>query len=196
VVGVEDVSKERDYAAEYQRRIKRGLAKGQTRSQARGHATAEATTSKPTSLKSDARLEIAVRAMNTGAPLSWAAKAARVSPERLRRFIKLNDLGARQGRAWVMRDSRARRVPMIAGSNSSTIAVPGFEEASLVARFDHAVRRALETGDFEPVFAFEGRGVRDLKGKLHPFETNPNALYRYAMRDEPEFHEIYQIVAN
>jgi hypothetical protein len=187
------MARTRDYKAEYQRRIERGLAKGQTRSQARGHATVESPTSKPTSLKSDARLEIAVRAMNTGAPLSWAAKAAQVSPERLRRFIKSNDLGARQGRVWVMRDMRARRVPMIAGS---TITVPGFDEASMVARFDHAVRRALETGDFEPVFAFEGQGVRDLKGKFHPFETDPNALYRFAMRDEPEFYEIYQIVAN
>lgn len=186
----------RDYSAEYQRRIERGLAKGKTRSEARGHPTTYAKSSRPSALKSDARLEIAVRAMNTGAPLSWAAKAAQVSPERLRRFIKSNDLGVRQGRAWVMRDMRARRVPMIAGSNSSTITVPGFDEASTVARFDHAVRRALETGDFEPVFAFEGQGVRDLKGKLHPFETDPNALYRYAMRDEPEFYEIYQIVAN
>ena len=44
---------------------------------------------------------------------------------------------------------------------------------------------------------FQGnKSVRDLNGDLHVFETDPNALYRYAMRDEPEFHEIYQIVAN
>ena len=193
MVETANVSKRRDHKAEYERRIERGLARGLTRSEARGHPTAAVAKSKASPLKSDARLEIALRAMNTGAPLTWAARAAQVSPERLRRFIKTNNLGTREGRAWVMRDTRARRVPMIAGS---TITVSGFDEASTVARFDHAVRRALETGDCEPVFAFEGQGVRDLKGKFHPFETDPNALYRYAMRDEPEFYEIYQIVAN
>ena len=193
MVETANVSKRRDHKAEYERRIERGLARGLTRSEARGHPTAAVAKSKASPLKSDARLEIALRAMNTGAPLTWAARAAQVSPERLRRFIKTNNLGTREGRAWVMRDTRARRVPMIAGS---TITVSGFDEASTVARFDHAVRRALETVDFEPVFAFEGQGVRDLKGKFHPFETDPNALYRYAMRDEPEFYEIYQIVAN
>jgi hypothetical protein len=188
------MARARNHKAEYQRRIERGLAKGLTRSAARGHSTrAKRNKAKPE--KPDRKVQDAVRAMNEGSSLTKAARAAHVSPERLRTFIKTNKLARRSKRGWVMRDARNRRVQIISGGTSKTIRVSGFATASEVGRHAAAVRYALESGDFSGVFAFRRKGVRDISGKFHRFETDPNALFRYATRDEPEFHEIYKIVS-
>ena len=189
---------QRDYSAEYERRIARGRAKGLTRSAARGHAKAsdKPAREKPKSVKPDPKLEAAIRQMNGGASLTASAKVAHVSPERLRRFVAANDLGQREGRKWVMADNRPRRVPIIDGSDSRTITVPGFAEASRVARYHNAVRRFINDADENMLRPFDGETVRDVNGADHPLQTDPNALFRFAAKDEPEFHEIYQIVSN
>jgi hypothetical protein len=175
------VDRKRNHSEEYRRRIERGLAKGLTRSEARGHPKSSRRTKvKP---KSDDKIEAAVLAMNSGASLTTAARGAHVSPERLRYFIKARGLGRRKGQAWAMADKRIRELQFIAGSNSAVIRVRGFKEASEVARHEAAYRKAVDTGDFDPLRAFRGRGVRDLIDNLTLFETDPNELYRYAMRD-------------
>ena len=188
------MTRARNHKAEYQRRIERGLAKGLTRSAARGHP-ARARRSKAATPKPDPNLALAVREMNEGASLTRAARTAHISPERLRTFIKTAGIARRKGRIWVMKDARVRRVQIISGSKSKTIHVRGFRDASAVGQHAAACRKAIETGDFKPVFAFRGKGVTDAKGRFHPFETDPNALYRHALRGEPEFYEIYQITA-
>jgi hypothetical protein len=79
--------KPRDHKAEYARRIQKALKDGFTRTQARGHAKSdEAPISKRRSPKplDDARLQRAIKDLRKNKKLSEAAKAARISPERLR----------------------------------------------------------------------------------------------------------------
>jgi hypothetical protein len=192
------MARQRDYKAEYARRIARGKARGLSRSQARGHAKASEAQlrPKPVEDKSDARIEAAILAMNTGESLTGAARHARVSPERLRRFIVSQDMGVKQGRQWALADSRPRRVPIIKNTNIKAITVPGFDDASRVGQYHNQVGRFVRTQDLSVLQPFVGEGVTDISGKFHPFETDPNALIRYAMKDEPEFHEIYQIIQN
>ena len=190
------MARQRDHKAEYARRIARGKARGLSRSQARGHAKASETQlkPKPSAVKSDARIEAAILAMNNGESLTRSAKDARVSPERLRRFIVSQDMGIKQGRRWALADSRPRRVPIIKDTNISAITVPGFDDASRVGKYHNRIGQFVRTQDLSVLEPFVGEGVTDISGKFHPFETDPNALLRYAMKDEPEFHEIYQII--
>jgi hypothetical protein len=41
---------------------------------------------------------------------------------------------------------------------------------------------------------FEGRSVIDAKGKAHPLETYPSALYRLSHSKDAVFHEIYRLI--
>jgi hypothetical protein len=63
----------RDYPAECRPRLERGRARGLTRSQARGHARAQEASLKAKPVKSDERLNRALRRLRLPAP----AEAAR-----------------------------------------------------------------------------------------------------------------------
>lgn len=69
-----------------------------------------------------------------------------------------------------------------------------FDQLSLNGEHLSAVGRFLETNDIEFLRPFEGLAVRDAKGKAHPLETDPNALYRLAASGSELFHEIYRLV--
>jgi hypothetical protein len=85
-----ETARGKPYSPSYARRLERSFARGLTRSQARGHARAgEARLSTRTSaLRDAARAEKTARAfalMREGKSESQAAKAAKISPELLRR---------------------------------------------------------------------------------------------------------------
>jgi hypothetical protein len=185
----------RDYKAEYRRRIERGLVRGLSRSQARGHAKASEKPLEKPAAKPDPNLEAAIRAMNEGRSMTAAAKTHHVSAERLRRFIVSEDLGSRQGRRWVLSDSRPRRLPVITRGQIKTLTVSGFSQARLVGQHHDAAGRFVRTADIELLRPFEGRSVRTTAGVEYPLETDPNKLFRLASMDMPVFEEIYEIVS-
>jgi len=192
------MARKRDYKKEYARRIARGQKRGLSRSQARGHPKANEryASGKRAIPLADDQLENALRNLRSGSSLKQSAKEAGVSEERFRRFVKGNQLAGFIGRRWTLDDRRTRQIAMIRGSNQTTIFVPGFLEASEIGKHHNAVRHFLRTQDFSHLLPFEGRSIKDVRGKSHPFETHPNALYRFAAKDEPAFHEIYQIVSS
>jgi len=186
----------RDYKAEYARRIERAEARGLSRSQARGHP-------KPSEapLKASARLPIndekvskALQAMYGGTSLTSAAKTAHVSPDRLKRALVAKKLGIKEGSRWIVTDVRPRRVQIIIDAKSKSIIVPTFADASRVGVYHNRVAQFIRTQDLTYLEEFDGATVTDVNGKVWPFETDPNILLRFAQKDEPEFHEIYQII--
>ena len=189
------MSKTRDFKAEYARRIANAVKKGQSRSQARGHARATETASRgPPRPIEDNRLQIAFRILRQEKSLAAAAKAVKVSPERLRKHAIERGLIEKEGRRWQTRADLPRRVHVFSKGKSLEITVANASEASLVARYMSAVGRFLETNDVSVLAPFAGQSVRDIAGNEHPFEANPNVLYRLSSAGEHVFEQVYRII--
>ncbi len=184
----------RDYRAEYARRIERGLAKGLSRSQARGHPKAkEKNVRKPLPI-GDAALQISLKELRAGKTLTEAARLIHVSPERLRNQAKAQGAIRRKGRRWVVRDSLPRRMLIYTGGAAIPITVGKMRQASSIGRYMAAVNKFLRTNDPASLKPFIGKSVTDIAGKKHPFETNPNTLYRISASGTESFEQVYRIV--
>ncbi len=72
--------------------------------------------------------------------------------------------------------------------------VGDFDAASKIGRFMSAVGEFLRTNKPAVLSEFEGASVADISGKIHAFETRPNALYRLASAHDQSFEHIYRIV--
>jgi len=187
----------RDYKSEYARRIDRGLAKGASRSQARGHPkvgeTATGAKQPPRTIEDD-RLQLAFKVLRQEKSLTAAARAAKVSPERLRHYATQRDFIERHGRRWIVRHDLPRRMRLFSGGEELPVVVGDFESASKIGRFMSAVAHFLRTNNPAGLREFEGASVTDVSGKTHPFETRPNTLYRLASAHDQSFEHIYRIV--
>jgi hypothetical protein len=126
--------------------------------------------------------------------LTAAAREAKVSPERLRRYATDKNIIERRGRHWIVRRELPRRMLLFSDGKTLQVVVGDFASASKVGRFMSAVSAFLQTNNPAGLRQFEGVSVADLSGKIHPFETRPNALYRLASAHDQSFEHIYRIV--
>jgi len=185
----------RDHKTEYARRIARGLARGLSRSQSRGHPkSAEAPARASSRAISDDRIQLAFRVLRQERNFAKAAGAAKLSPERLRKYAIDRGLIEKHGRRWQTRADLPRRMLIFSTGKSFAVTVVDFQSASLVGRYMAAVRRFLETNDPSILTPFVGQSVRDISGKEHPLETRPNVLYRLSSTGEHTFEQVYRIV--
>jgi hypothetical protein len=182
----------RDYKAEYQRRLTRGVARGLSRSQARGHATAAKQQGLP---DAQSPLWRAYRTFAGSKNLSAAARLHGVAPERLRTLLRAHKLAERQKGKWVSTDRLPRRVLIYSNRRERVLVVGTFEQAELAGRYWDAAHKFVSTNNIELLAPFAGRSVEDSKGRLHPLETDPNAIHRLAAAGGPQFHEVYRITA-
>jgi hypothetical protein len=188
--------RKRNYAKEYLIRIARGLAGGKSRSQARGHARAAdlPSNSSRQPFKRSEPLENALKLMKTGVSQKEAAKQAGVSAETLRRFQKTNTTSQREGRRWVIVDTRP--VPVVMATRGKMRGVTVSHDASSdISRHWIAINHFLETNTPSHLAAFVGKGLRDTGGAFHPFETRPNVLRKLDSVGELSFIDIYRQTA-
>jgi hypothetical protein len=185
------MARNRDYKLEYQRRISRGLARGLSRSAARGHPRA-ADLPKPETgeIDRDSPLERALGHMRRGLSQSAAARLSGVSVEALRRHRLLHTKSLRDGRRWIIIDSRPQGF-WIASKGKLIAVTVSNDEGIQVSTYWRAVDEFLKTNDDEHLWPFEGEGVYDMKGRYHPYETRPNVLRKMEAVDDLNFIEIY-----
>jgi hypothetical protein len=187
--------RQRNYAVEYLRRIARGLAKGLTRTQARGHPRQYEgfiSRRKRPSID-DERLQRALRTLRQEKSLRAAAKAARISPERLRHIAQSKGAIRKQGRRWVIDPDLPRRMPLFSRGHAIQVTVLG-DAASKIGAYMDAVGRFVNSSDRDLLEPFVGQSVTDTAGKVHPFETNPNMLHRLTTAGEGTFEQVYRLV--
>ena len=171
----------RNYAAEYARQIARALARGQSRSQARGHprpGEGSVFPKRPPKPIPDEDLQRALQMLRKDKSLSTAARSVHVSPERLKHAAASKGAINKQGRRWVLNPKLPRRLPLYSRGRQIAITVGDAKSASRVGSYMSAVARFLEKSDRSLLQPFVGQFVSDISGKTHPFETNPNTLYR------------------
>ena len=190
-------TRSRDYKAEYARRIARGAAKGISRSQARGHPKPKelsASSKRPPKPIEDQRLQLAFRVLRQEKSLTAAAKAAKISPERLRHYATQRDVIERQRRRWIVRHDLPRRMLLFSDGKNLRVVVGDFTSASKIGRFMSAVSHFLRTNRPAALREIEGESITGVSGTTHPIETRPNALYRLASAHDQSFEHIYRIV--
>ncbi len=183
----------RDFKAEYARRIARGTARGVSRSQARGHPKPSELALR-TKITFSRQLEEGLRAIRRGRTLTEAARSVHVAPERLRRYIGESGIAEKRGPRWVIgADTRLRQMLFYSDGEAIVVSVRP-DQADTIGRYMSAVGRFLESNDLAFLDPFVGEAVTDAAGKTHPFETDPNALYRLAETGGSSFEDIYRIV--
>lgn len=173
----------------YRARIQRLLARGLTRTQARGHGAPVP--------KYDPELEETVREKrdHPKRSLDRIAHAHRLAPERVRRYWVQTGVAQKDGRRWVLiEDRRPRRILMYSDGRAVIVVVPGHQESRLIGQHRAAVGLFLDTRKREYLVPFVGEGIRDVRGRFHPFETRPNELYRLTAPGPEPFEQIYKIV--
>lgn len=188
------MARSRDFKAEYQRRIERAAARGLTRSQARGHARSGEAPIRIRPERDRDTLEAALRALRQSGNQSDAARSARVSTERFRRFLRENSFATRRGKSWVFADNRDREMLVISGGVAKTRTFRGFDQASVNGRHLAAVGKFVRSNKIEILLPFEGVSVIDARGKSHPLETDPNILHRLASAGSEVFHDVYRLI--
>lgn len=188
------MSHQRDYKAEYQRRIASAAKRGLSRSQGRGHARVGEAPIKPPSAVPDSRLEDALKELRKSHNQTLAAKSVGVSPERLRRYLGESVELTGRGRTLKITDNREREMTVITNGEFRELVLRDFDQSSINGRHRAAFKSFINTADSTFLEPFEGLSVIDAKGKSHPLETDPNVLFRLAAAGSEVFHEIYRLI--
>ena len=97
------------------------------------------------------------------------------------------------GKPVVKRWDRIKRIMRInTNGKEKSVEIRDSRTASVVGRYHNAVKQFLNTGDKSKLSKFKSKKVKDSKGRLHRFETNPDEIIRINQRiEEPEFYEVY-----
>lgn len=189
------MGKKRDYQAEYARRLERSLAKGLSRAQARGHGKTLLKPKAGTELSSDQRfLEKGVKLIKSGSSLNSAAKELHVAPERLRNYIQATGIARKVGKRWrIGPDDRARQMQVFSQGRAIKVRVER-DAASQIGSYLNDVGLFLNSNNAAFLKAWKDERFVDVKGRKHPFETDPNTLYRLNQAGRNSFDEIYRII--
>jgi hypothetical protein len=189
-------TRKRDYRKEYARRMTLATQKGLSRSAARGHPRAGERRQQAAgrSFDPNSREELTLKMMRRErSALREAAARYGIGQERLRAYLKENTEASRAKGRWIIIDRRVREgFPIYSNARVLTLSLTP-DEASEAGKYLRAVKEFLRTSDNGFLRPFAGKGVRDVNGRLYPFELDENTLYELDHRDEAVIPEQYRI---
>lgn len=191
--------RQRNYRAEYLRRLERAAEKGLSRSQARGHAKVGEPGIAPRKHPKipDKRLQISLHSLKSGASLTRAAREGGISSERLRSYVVEHKLATKRGPRWVFHRRRLRWHALIyTGGQSKILTITEEKEMTKIAKYHNAIKKFMWTKKESALKPFVGKSVEDADGNLYPLETGPNALLRLINTGAPTFEAIYKLIPN
>ncbi len=139
------------------------------------------------------KLQIALKSLRADKGLSEAARDAQLPRKTLSRLLEQTGVAEKRGRKWVVRDDVPRQMLLYSNGDAIVVTVPDLRSAKIVGAFMSHVGEFLNSN--EPAFLtlFEGQGIADVEGVWHPFETDPEALYRLAHTGSETFEQVYAI---
>jgi len=117
-----------------------------------------------------------------------------VSPEWVKHVAASKNAITKQGRRWIVNPKLPRRLLIYTRHRALPVLVGDSASASLAGSFMSAVAKFLGDPERELLEPFDGKGVADIRGKWHPFETDPNWLYRLATAGGETFEQVYRVV--
>lgn len=97
-------------------------------------------------------------------------------------------------RKWVPKkyDRISRVMRINENGKESSIEIADSRRASLIGRYHSAIGSYLNTGNEHVLKPFRNKRIRDIEGRYHVFETDPERLREISERiEEPEFYEVY-----
>lgn len=143
---------------------------------------------------SDSRLQFGLSTLRKTKDLAAAARAARTSPVKFKQAARKKRAIKKQGANWIVRRDLQFQFQIFSEGSERTIILPSYRSARLTGKYMGAVGNFLRSNKIEFLKPFIDRSVRDVSGKTHPFEINPNTLYRLASASNEPFEQIYKIV--
>lgn len=143
----------------------------------------------------DAQLQRGLTVLRNTKDLHVAAKAARLPAEKFKREALKRKLIKKRGKNWAV--SRDLHREMLIYSDGRRVAIKlRTGSARQAGKYMSAVGAFLRSNNIRILDQFIDRGVIDVTGKRHVFETNPNTLYRLTSSRDEAFEDIYRIVVN
>lgn len=144
---------------------------------------------------SDVKLQRGLATLRNTGDLAAAAKAARMSPAKYKREALKRNLIKKRGKSWIVSRQILREMSIYSDGRQLTIKLKT-GSARQVGKYMSAVGAFLRSNNIRILDEFIDRGVKDIAGKRHVFETNPNALYQLASSTDEAFEAIYRIVVS
>jgi len=138
----------------------------------------------------------ALKLMRTdGLPLRRAAEQVGTTARTMHKYVGV--ALRKSGGAYhaTRHDQLLRPLAFLTDRGNVTVWVRSSRQASVVARYQNAVRYYVQTGDASEMEAYRGQSIRDANGKAWPFLTDRKTVRRLGNAGVLRFESIYREAA-
>lgn len=145
---------------------------------------------------SEFRLQRGLVILRETKDIAKASRAAKATPQRFKREALKRKVIKKRGKIWIVSRDLRRQMLIYSDGRQFTVTLPSQRSARNVGKYMSAVGAFVRSNNIRLLDDFIDRGVADVAGKRHVFETNPNTLYRLTSSRDEAFEDVYRIVVS